>query len=92
MWLEKLWIQWLDDEYCDSCLSKQVNIFKGQSGVSAVFALCGAFGLIIIGTFELDPYAHILEVMHYVGVAFGFGCPIGKHIRICIYNTYIAIF
>mmetsp|Transcript_15001 Transcript_15001/g.18384 ORF Transcript_15001/g.18384 Transcript_15001/m.18384 type:complete len:587 (+) Transcript_15001:71-1831(+) len=81
MWLEKLWIQWLDDEYCDSCQSKQVNIFKGQSGVSAVFALFGAFGLIIIGTFELDPYAHVLEVMHYVGVAFGFGCPIGLTIQ-----------
>ena len=40
-------------------------------GVSTICELFGCLGLVLIGTYELDPFNKTMQILHYIGAAIG---------------------
>eukprot|EP01084_Bolivina_argentea_P169900 294459_1 len=54
VWFEKIWLSFTNNLLCDTCKHKTVIVFDPQY-IDIFFIFFGAFGLTLLGIFELDP-------------------------------------
>ena len=52
-------------------LGAEIHFNKLEVCLADYFELFGMGGLVLIGTFELDPFVQILNIMHYAGAGLG---------------------